>query len=195
MIPKGLFSQIAMVAVSVAIIALYVEPAFSDIAGVQDNIAVYQEELQKVSMVNATLNRHIETKKSVALVDQAKLARYLPDPDDLDDIAVLRDLALISIEAGVLYKEAVFLGEDVVVADQTLETDLTPKAMPMRFSFGVEGTYGQIKNLFSLLEQNDYPIEISALSIDQIEGGFLGVEMEFVTYAYQSELSAEEIVF
>ncbi len=42
MIPKGLFSQIAMMILSLAIIFTYVKPVFEEIGEVQDNIGPYK---------------------------------------------------------------------------------------------------------------------------------------------------------
>ena len=201
MIPKGLFAQIAMVVVSIAIIITYVEPAFSEIGEVQDNIAVYKTEREKVSKVNDQLNALLETQKSVSLVDQNKLLTYMPDAENIDTIAVPRDLALIALQAGVLYRNASYVGTaDVKKSPKSDEQSSAPGTLaelpkPYRFSFTVEGTYNQLKNLFRLLEQNHYPLEVTELSVQKIEGGFLNVDMQLTTYAYQAALSDNEIVF
>jgi len=199
MIPKGLFAQIAMVVVSIAIIITYVEPAFGEIGEVQDSIAVYREEREKVSQVNAQLSSLLQTQKSVSLVDQNKLLTYMPDKENIDTIAVPRDLALIALQAGVLYRSAAFAGT-TDAPQSTTDQASTPGALtelpkPYNFTFAVEGTYTQLKNLFRLIEQNHYPLEVTELSIQNIEGAFLSVDMQLTTYAHQSALPANEIVF
>jgi len=191
MIPKGLFAQIGMVILSVAIIITYVEPAFRDIGEVQDNIAVYQTEKEKVSLVNDQLNSLLQIQKDVSLVDQNRLLTYMPDEDTIDPIAIPRDLALISVQAGVIYKNAAFVGSSDKSSADVTEED--PQAYT--FSYSVEGTYTQVKNLFSLLEQNHYPLEVRDLSISRIEGGFLSVEMTIDTYAYRNSLPTNTLVF
>ena len=47
MIPKGLFTQIGMIIVSVLIIITQINPIFAEIKAVQDSISVYQEERLK----------------------------------------------------------------------------------------------------------------------------------------------------
>lgn len=201
MIPKGLFAQIGMVVVSVAIIITYVQPAFSEIGVVQDSMAVYSAEREKVSQVNGQLNALLETQKSVSLVDQNKLLTYMPDAENIDTIAVPRDLALIALQAGVLYRSAAY--EGTIIAAQTGSASNeapaagAPTELPAqyRFSFSIEGTYNQMKNLFLLMEQNHYPLEVSELSVQKIDGAFLTADMQITTYAHQVELPDNEIVF
>ncbi len=190
-----------MVVVSVAIILTYVEPAFSEIGEVQDSIAVYAQEREKVSLVNGQLTALLETQKSVSLVDQNKLLTYMPDADNIDTIAVPRDLALIALQAGVLYRSAAFEGvadaNTAVAVAGVVSAAGTPTRLPQqfRFSFAVEGTYNQLKNLFRLIEQNHYPLEVTDLSVQKIDGGFLSVQMQLTTYAHQLDLPDSEIVF
>jgi hypothetical protein len=201
MIPKGLFAQIAMVLVSIAIIVTYVQPAFSEIGEVQDSIAVYRQERDKVLQVNGQLKALLETQKSVSLVDQNKLLTYMPDADNIDTIAVPRDLALIALQAGVLYRSAAFEGANETnipepATDGTMSVDtLSQYPKPYVFSFSVEGTYNQLKNLFLLMEQNHYPLELTSLTVRKVDGSFLTVNMQLTTYAYQSALPDNEIVF
>lgn len=194
MIPKGLFAQIGMVVISIAIIITYVQPAFSAIGKVQDNISVYRGEREKVAQVNSQLNALIETQKSVSLVDQNRLLTYMPDPDNVDPIAIPRDLALIAVQAGVIYKEASFDGfNPAPPPGQNPKISQEPQSY--QFSFSVEGTYSQLKNLFRLLEQNNYPLEVHDLTVEKIDGGFLSATMQLTTYAYTNPLPSQELVF
>lgn len=194
MIPKGLFTQIGMVIVSIGIIITYVEPAFSDIGKVQDSIGVYRSEKEKVAQVNSQLDALLETQKSVSLVDQNRLLTYMPDAEDIDPISIPRDLALIALQAGVIYKEASFIGFDPVSVSNA-NPNISQEPTPYRFSYAVEGTYSQVKNLFSLLEQNNYPLEVTDMTIEKLEGGFLSVTMQLTTYAYTDVLPNKELVF
>ncbi len=196
MIPKGLFAQIGMVVVSIAIIITYVEPAFSQIGEVQDNIAVYRQEREKVSLVNGTLDSLLQTQKSVSITDQNKLMTYMPDEESIDVIAVPRDLAIIAVQAGVIYRNAGYTGGNNASAQSNQDADASMQE-PKKFTFNyaVEGSYNQLKTLFRLLEQNHYPLEVTELSIDKIDGGFLSVTMELTTYAYQDALPANQLVF
>jgi len=194
MLSKNLFIQIAMITISIGIIVTFVEPTFSEIGGLQDDIFVYQTERQKVSSVNAQLDSLITVLNTVATDDQRRLVTYMPD--EVDTINVVRDLSLISDEAEVVYISAAYVGE----ATSNTEQDDSGEAefvQPQEYTFdlSIEGTYEQIKNLFGLLEQNNYPIDVQTLSIQMKDGGFLTADMGLSVYAHKSSVSNEEIVF
>ena len=182
MIPKGLFTQIAMLIVSVSIVFTYVRPAFGEIGKVQDDIDVYVTERQKVTSVNSTLAGLLSKMNSISNDDRRRLYSYLPD--EVDDIAVLRDLAIISLQAGVLYKNASFIGAEDDSTSRKNETVVGPQAHT--FALSIEGTYDQIKNLLRLMEQNNYPLEIRNLSIVGTNGDFLEANMQLYVYAYRA---------
>lgn len=192
MIPKGLFAQIAMVGLSIAIIVTYVQPAFSNIGEVQDDISVYQEEREKVVSVNSQLSSLLSRLESVSASDYRSLNTYLPN--EVDPIAVPRDLALITFAAGVIYNNASF----VSALDQNSRDDEDNETQPPQayvFNLSVEGTYPQLKNLFRLLEQNEYPLEVRGVSIERSEGSFLSADISIVTYEYKAADSDNQIVF
>ena len=192
MIPKGLFTQIGMVIVAVAIIVTYVQPAFSELGGVQDEIGVYQDERKKVADVNEQLDKLVTRLESISNEDEKKLNTYLPD--EIDEIHIKRDLLLIANQAGVLLRSSSFSKgtnrNTSSVPDKT-------KNLPTQhtFSLSVEGTFGQLKNLFSLMEQNHYPMEVSSVSVTGKEGNFLDAEITFATYTYQPEDTNKEVIF
>lgn len=192
MIPKGLFSQIGMIIVAVALIVTYVQPAFAKIGLVQDNIEIYREERKKVISVNSQLASLVSRLDSVSNEDKRELLTYLPDVVDV--IAVPRDLAIISNEAGVLYKNATLLG----MVDDTNELEIGAVFTPPQkyeFTLSVEGTYSQIKGLFRLMEQNNYPLEVQSFNIKQIFGGFLAADIKIATYAYREPVTTNTIDF
>lgn len=190
MIPKGLFTQIAMVILSIAIIVTYVQPAFAEIGAVQDDIAVYQTEREKVVSVNSQLASLVSRFESIAPNDQRRLNTYMPVA--VDPIAVTRDLALITIEAGVIYNNASF--SSVLETEVDEESGIVPPRA-YQFNLSVDGTYTQLKNLFRLLEQNDYPLEMHEVSIERTEGSFLTATISIVTYEYQTADADNQIVF
>jgi hypothetical protein len=192
MIPKGLFSQIGMIIVAVALIVTYVQPAFAKIGLVQDNIEVYREERKKVISVNSQLATLVSRLDSISNEDKRELLTYMPD--SVDVIAVPRDLAIISNEAGVLYKNATFLGLVDDSRELAEEPGVTP-ALKYEFTLSVEGTYGQIKNLFKLMEQNNYPLEVQSFNIKQIFGGFLAADIKIATYGYREPVTSNTIDF
>jgi hypothetical protein len=190
MSPKGLFTQIGIIAISIAIIFTYIRPEFVKITDMQDDMSVYQTESGTVSKVNDDLAQKLLQLEKVTTEDRRKLFTYLPD--QIDAIAVQRDLLLISQAAGVLY----------ISSDESNQSSLSKASeesdsLPRQNTFGlsVQGTYSQIKNLFSLMEQNHYLLEVSDLSIDRIEGGFLQADMSLVVYSYKPPFVSNQIVF
>lgn len=181
MIPKGLFTQIAMIVVSVGILITYVQPTFGEISSIQDDIEVYEEERAKVSAVNQQLAQLVERLETVSAEEQRALLTYIPN--EVDAIAVPRDLQFIAEEAGVLYKQVSYLEvADGLFSDDQIEDEGFP--VPHAFSVEIEGTYSQIKDFLELLEQNNYPLEVHEMNVQVIEGGILGVDLRIVTYSH-----------
>lgn len=182
--PKGLFTQLSMIVVAAAIIFTYVRPAFVEVGKIQDDIGLYQEERQKVLSVNSRLSSLVSQMDSVSVEDRRRLLTYMPDT--VDDLSVSRDLLLITRQAGVLYKDVGYSGPGKGSKNTSSGASVLPE--PQQFTLSVEGTYTQIKNLFTLLEQNHYPLEIHGVSIGKADGGFLTVEIELMTYSFNSDI-------
>jgi len=188
MIPKGLFSQIGMIILSVGIIITYIKPTFAEIKEIQDDIAVYERQFADVQSVNSDLSSKVARLESVTNNNRTKLSKYIPN--EVDPIAVQRDLKLIAEEAGVIYRGAGSEGTESNnrrrssnSADSDEETNLPS---PHNFTMTVEGTYPQIKRLFSLLERNEYPLEVRSMDISKLEGIFLAVDLSLATYSYKT---------
>jgi|AntRauTorckE6833_2_1112554.scaffolds.fasta_scaffold02090_9 hypothetical protein len=186
MIAKGLFTQIIMLVVSVTIIVTFIQPKFVEITEVQDNIATYQQKRSEVLSVNSRLASLTSSLESVSSDDQRKLFDYLPDK--VDSISVVRDLYLITNQAGLFYNDASFSGPNKSSAN-TKSENAYGDPEPYSFSLSVEGTYEQIKVLFALLESNNYPLEVRDLSLTKKEGGFLSADINLVTYAYDTTVN------
>jgi hypothetical protein len=181
-----------MIGLSVGVVIMFVQPTFSEIGELQNDIAVYQTEYRKVSEVNNQLSSLIDVLDQVVTDDKRRLLTYMPD--EVDAIGVVRDLSLISNEAGVLYLSAVSNGPKDILDDvDEATTFIQPKEH--LFELNVEGSYRQFKNLFTLLEQNNYPIEVQNVAILQKDGGFLSMNVSLSVYAYQDSVPSEKIVF
>ena len=77
MMPTGLFSQIALIILSLGIIFTYIKPALGEIGTLQDNIAVYQTERQKVTDVNQKLERVASAVNSISPLQKTIKKTYL----------------------------------------------------------------------------------------------------------------------
>ena len=187
--PTGLFSQIALIILSLGIIFTYIKPALGEIGTLQDNIAVYQTERQKVTDVNQKLERVASAVNSISPDDQKRLLTYMPD--QVDSVAVPRDLNSIAQTAGVILSQIKYEGPQEGAAASGF---VDPSQLPVSsgfsnfepeahiFTFQFEASYDQIKTVLGLIEKNAYPLEVREMSIEKTEGGFLSVNMKLVTY-------------
>lgn len=189
MMPTGLFSQIALIILSLGIIFTYIKPALVEIGTTQDNMEIYQTERQKVSDVNQKLDRVTNAVNAISNEDQRRLSIYIPD--QVDTVAVPRDLKAIADSAGVILSQIKYEGpkENVappsfvdpsVIPTTTVFSDFEPEAHV--FSFELESSYEQIKAVLRAIEKNAYPLEVHDLTIESSEGGFLSVKMKIITY-------------
>lgn len=177
----GLISQVLTVGLSVAIALLYIKPTYEEVAQIQTDISDYREQTAKIEKVNEELQRHVAAQASVSPTDAQKLATYMPR--FVDEIAVMRDLQFIANESGIIFKAVGYNGEtNDALADAAGETN-TLDPTGYEFSLVAEGTYSQVKGLLSLLEQNEYPLEVHQMAVSPLEGGFLTVDLILVTYA------------
>lgn len=193
MMINSLFSHSVMVVISIGIIVTFVEPTFGALGEMQDDLAVYQSEQSKVSQLNNQLNSLVSVLNEVTPDNQRRLLTYMPD--EVDTISVLRDLSIITNRAGLIFISAGSDGQVERVAQQEEGTtnEIHPKEYGFRLS--VEGEYNQFKNLFSLLEQNNYPIEVQNIVVQKKDGGFLLMDVSLSVYAYEDNASPEAIVF
>jgi Tfp pilus assembly protein PilO len=198
MIPKGLFTQIILLIVSFAIIPTFIKPTFSSIAETQDKIARYQDERAKVQEVNLQLNQQLEVLESISATDHRKLLVYMPD--QVDPIAVMRALKVMTDQSGLIFNDVTPESMDETQTRPSRRTnteasaqkeDDGTKAYQYPFTLNVKGSYGQIKNLISTIEQNEYPLEVHGLDIIGSEGGLLEANMRVVTYSHQPPMESE----
>jgi hypothetical protein len=182
----GLFSQIGAVLGAGVIGFYYVEPTITEIGVIQTDIAELQVERNKIAEINNTLNQKIATFESISRVNKEKLAVYMPRL--IDDINVLRDITFIMSEAGVVNTGLAYDGAPNANTSVLSEDDGGSAAFgdqqPTKHSFtvAIEGSYTNIKEFLSLLEQNEYPLEVHELSLQADEFGDISASMILVTY-------------
>ena len=180
MIPIGLFSQLMLTILSVLIIFTYIKPSLGEMKTIQDNIAIYEMEQQKVTQVNDKLSTLKSTITNIPEEDSRRLLAYMPN--EVDIITVPRDIDLISKEAGILLKDIHYQGVNKTAVGEVASAAALASPQAHVFELAVEGSYGQLKQFFSLVEQNAYPLEVREVSIARQEGGFLKASMKIQTY-------------
>jgi hypothetical protein len=180
MIPKGLFSQIALIILSLLIIFTYVKPSLLTTKTIQDKITLYQQQRLKVSTVNDKLAKLKSSVDAVNEDDKHRLLTYMPNT--VDTIAVPRDIMSISSEAGVLVKDIKYAGAQKPLIGEASSAPLEGVPEIHIFNLAVQGSYSQIKQLLAFFEQNSYPLEVHELSISRKDGGFLEANIQIYTY-------------
>ncbi len=179
MIPYGLLSQISLIVVAVALTMTYIKPMFVKISSVQDKISIYQEETEKVAAVNQTLDSLVKKVDSVSQEDQKRLLTYMPN--EVDNIAVPRDIQAIAAEAGVVVQSINYEGP-ISMPNNTLGPSAVSAIEPHSFVVELESSYDQLKQVLSYLEQNHYPLEVTEMEVRKKEGGFVTATLKIVTY-------------
>ncbi|MES2748850.1 MAG: hypothetical protein V4606_00435 [Patescibacteria group bacterium] len=177
-------TQIGMVAIAVTIVLMYIQPKITSIREIQDLTANYEVETQNVSQVNENLKSKIAAIESISPQDAQALARFMPD--QVDDIAVLKDLSLILESQSVQ-------GYDIAYKGNTANlqaTEETPNeynsAVEYFFEATFESTYEQLKNILTLIETNDYMLQVSNLKVSEGTEDNLAVELSLTSYARAS---------
>ncbi len=179
MIFNSFFTQIVMAVLTVGIIFTYVQPTFVKIGSLQESILQYQTESGKVTDVINTLSNFVAKANNIPGSDLKALLTYMPDT--VDHVAVSRDLLIIS-ELAEAYLEVVDYSGVLVSSSESTESANAP--VEHTFTVTLKGTYEQTKAFLSLLEQNNYPLEVHELDITSSETGVINSEMTIVTYSH-----------
>ena len=163
-----------------ALIFVYIQPTLERVAETRDTISIYKSEQQRVSEVNQQLALLVNEINSISPTDQRALLTYMPDK--VDDASVSRDIFTISQIANVEIRDI-----KASVARSSAEDD---EPIPHIFDINMDGPYNNIKQFLSLLEQNNYPLEVRELAAStkgsDSDGGIdedLVVQLKVVTYS------------
>ncbi len=180
MILNSFIPQIVMLVLAGGILFSYVEPTFAKIGLIQDAIGEYQVERQKVSDVNQKLSDLVAQVNNISTEDQRALLTYMPDT--VDHVAVSRDIFKMAEDSEVYLVSVLYDG----VVLSTLADQAENKEVPILHSFNlsISGDYDQIKSFLSLLEQNDYPLEVHNLKIVSSETNVLNADIKVITYSH-----------
>jgi hypothetical protein len=183
MISNGLFSQIAVLVLSVGIIFTYIKPTFEEITVNQDQISTYQGELKKVEEVDSTLKALSASISNISATDKHRLLTYMPDT--IDTIAIPRTIEAIAHQVGISPEQITHEGEAPESSRYVELGTLEVKPVAEFFSVEVRCTYEQLKAFLRLLEQNEFPLEVTELQVTPEEGGFLTASLILTTYRHQ----------
>lgn len=177
-----------MVILAIAILLLYIQPTVANIRAVQDEIAIYQSELDRVTDVNTLLGQHVEKINLLPLSDIQALERYLPTT--IDEIAVMRDLQLLTTEVGVTLLELSYKGVDGGSASEG-DVSLADAPVVSAFELGVEGSYQDIKRLLGAIEVNNYQLTVDSVDMSPEEDGNVNARLTLFAYSLEKPVTEE----
>jgi hypothetical protein len=187
--PIGLISQIFVIGLAIAIVVLYVRPAFAEIGVIQNKIQEFSLAREQVTETNSVLAARVSELESITVNDRNRLATYMPQL--LDEVAVLRDIEIIAQNSAVNYSAIQHNGERIDDSEDARLLETVDLPVQQEFFITVEGGYSTLKDFFSMLEQNEYPLQVHALQISALDGGFLSADVTVVTYITNVGLEAE----
>lgn len=174
----SLFTQIAMIAIAVAIGMLYLKPTIASIRVTQDNTDKYNIETENVSAVNLTLKSKLDTINSITLTDSEKLATFMPN--QVDDVKVMKDIQNLLTSSGLATFSVDYKGGDTKVTTQIGEE--ASGLEKHNFSVAFKGNYDQIKKVLSLIEVSDYILQVSHMSIKPENPSYFSVDLTLTAF-------------
>lgn len=181
MIFNSFITQVGMIILSVGILLLYIRPDFAEIGIIQNDIAEYKIERDKVNSTNERLEFLVSKVTSISASDESALYTFMPD--QIDEVDVSRDIFIMA-EASRVYLEAVtYEGVKKSLAADTSNSETKP--VPHSFSVSVSGNYDDVKSFLANLEQNNYPLEVYSLEMSSTETGLVKAQMNVVTYSHK----------
>jgi hypothetical protein len=177
----SLITQVAMIVVAVTIVIMYIQPKVSSIRDIQDLTTSYQTETDNVSAVNESLKAKVTQIDAIAPQDTAALTRFIPDT--LDDIAVLKDISNI-VELGTVrdYDVSYKGNNAAAIIDEQFENP-NPGLTEHYFALTFESNYSQLKSVLSLLETNNYILQVENLKVTAMEEGTIKSEMSLTAFS------------
>lgn len=192
----SLMGQIMMIGIAIAIAVTYINPKVTSIRETQDIVANYQTETQNVSAVNQALKTKVELVDSIRPQDTQALQIFLPDT--VDEISVMKDISNIISTANISDFNVSYSG---VSRDSSDEVDsgsqaggpTTPASLAgisrHNFIINFDASYNQLKSFLSLLETNQYILEVDKLSAVADETGNLNVTIN--VFAFDRSVASE----
>lgn len=166
---NSLLTQVVLLVTSATIILTYIQPSFSAIADVQDDIARYETTVSKASELNAALGELVAAERSISASETRRLKQYLPN--EIDDVLIMRDIQNIfkivdipitelnSASSDSFATKARVEGRDRGAVDET-----APPLTFKDFQLSFFGTYDQLKSVLQGLEVNAFPLEVVELT-------------------------------
>lgn len=188
----GLFSQVLAVIIAITIGYFYVQPTVDEIGQIQTDTAEYASERKEIETINAQLAGDLATYQSISPTDKMLLDTYMPE--SIDDISIMRDISYIIEQANVTntvlsYDGPVDSERSILSPDANSNSALAERSATAHgFTVGLNGSYAEVKDFLSLLEQNEYPLEVHQMSLAADQSGRINASVTLVSYVHETTL-------
>jgi len=176
-------------------------PEFSEIQAMQDQLAEYNNALDKADQYNRALQEKISQANNLPNTDLAALDQYVPNRVDI--VRVSRDVVNIVEGSGLLLID-VEVGESSSVTVEnanagvsqsartggSLEEEAKRQLAVQPFTIEAIGTYTNMKSLLRAVEQNAYPMRIVGISFtnqSESDSRLLSYTIDVETYALNAQ--------
>ena len=174
--------QFALLLIGITLLVFYILPEFREMGEKQDLLDRYTVAIESASLVNETLNRLLQQKRSISVIDQEKLDTYLPVRvnlvavyRDIDAYAKRRNIDLLTIAS------SGGAGGRSGANTRVREANRASTAV----SVTVAGEYEELKDMLADMDRNNYPLHVSGLDIVS-QGDILEATIEFTTYSFNN---------
>lgn len=167
--------QLFIFAISMAIVFMYIQPKFLAIQSLQAEQERYDVVLERATQFNALLNTLLNTMNSLSQTDLQKVERYLPQVTDT--VAVAKNIESIAWKNGVNPNKIIIAEQDegdsevtrrvqVAEYEEVTEGDTLMQSLDeQKYTVHITGPYASFKNFLLDIESNNYPLQVTALSV------------------------------
>ncbi len=175
----SLFTQVGMIIVAATIVFTYIKPTFANIEKTRTTTDTYIIEADKVKGVDDLLVQKAAKVDAVSAADSAALKRYVPD--EVDDVAVMKDIQ--GIFAALAFPLTSLNAGGASAAPSAVSGTIGNVGLvPHSFTVATKLTYDELKTLLKVLEVNNYLLQIDSLTITPGESGLLTISMVLSTF-------------
>lgn len=176
----GLITPILLVALSVGAFMLYIDPTYTEVRVLQEDVAKHNEALDKANELRE-LRGALEDKRNG--IDDTNVERLLKLlPNNLDSVRLVLDLDAIAIKYGMrLANLSIEEKLDTPTRGELSAAD-TRKYNEINIGFTVKGSYTNIRSFIRALESSLRLVDIESISFTEEAEGLYTFKIDLKTY-------------
>lgn len=167
--------QLGFVIIAIVLIVSFIQPTFMEVSELQDEIFAVQSAASQATQLNNDLQAKVAQSQAIPSADLEALNTYLPE--SIDKLGVMNDINQIASQAGVSITSLTVNDEENALDDDISLTDIDEAELESyqqlsgsHFTVSVQGSYSGLKRFLELSSQNEYPLQISALTSGEAIG-------------------------